>query len=267
MFAEFFITFREALEAALVVGIILAYLEKTRNTAFNRHVYLGVASGVLASLAVAALFQNLVGGFEGGAEKIFEGTLMVFAALMVTWMVFWMMRQEHVKKEIQDRVAIQITRGQALGLAFFTFISVLREGVETVIFVSAASAEGSAGSMVGVFAGFSAAVILAYILFETAVKVNVKLFFNLTSLMLIVFAAGILAHGMHEFQEAGLLPEQGELWNTKHILDDQGAAGGMMRTLTGYNDNPTSVEVASWIGYMAFVGCLYWNLERVHKII
>lgn len=267
MIAEFFISFREALEAALVVGIVLAYLERTGNSRFNRHVYLGVAAGVLASVIAAFAFQTIAGGFEGRGEKIFEGTLMVAAAVLVSWMVLWMMRQEHVRSEIEDKVRKEMSGGAALGLVFFTFLSVFREGVETVIFVSAAAGTGGEYTLFGVLAGLAAAVVLAFVVFETAVKVNVKRFFNATSLVLVVFAAGIFAHGVHEFQEAGILREQDELWSTKSILSDESALGSILRTLTGYNDNPTPFEVLAYAGYLTVIALAYRNIDRLHRII
>ena len=267
MIAEFIITFREALEAGLIVGIVLAYLERTKNTGFNKHVYLGILSGIVGSIIVAALFQNIMGGFEGKAEELFEGTLMLFAAVMITWMILWMLKQKHIREEIESKVELELSEKHALGLMLFTFISVLREGVETVIFLGAVAISAGAASLLGAIGGIVAAVILVFLLFETVIKVNIKLFFNVTSVILILFAAGIFAHGVHEYQEAGILEEQQELWNTKNILDDKSTFGSVVRSLFGYNDNPTLYEVIAYFGYIVAIFVLYLNIERVHKII
>ncbi len=267
MITEFIITFREALEAALVVGIVLAYLEKTENTRFNRHVYIGVAAGVVGSLLAAILFQSIAGGFEGNTEQLFEGTLMIIATIMITWMIFWMLGQKHIREEIEKKVRIELTEKHALGLMLFAFISVLREGVETVIFIGAAATGSEGASLIGAILGIAAAVFLAFLLFETAIRINIKTFFNITSILLILFAAGIFAHGIHEYQEAGILEEQKEIWNTKAILDDKSFWGSITRSLLGYNDNPTLYEVIAYIGYLITILILYKNLDRIHRVV
>lgn len=253
MIAEFLITFRESLEAALVVGIILAYLEKTQNTRYNRHVYLGVAGGILTSVIAAMLINSLFGELEGVIENVFEGSLMLLAAILIAWMVFWMMNQQNIKTQVEQKVGQQLSSGKVIGLVVFTFISVFREGVETVIFISAAAIQNSTNILLGVMTGFAAAVMLAFLIFETAIRVDLKKFFTVTSVILTVFAAGALSHAVHEFQEAGWLPQQNELWSTKHILDDESPVGSLMRVLTGYNDGPTLLETAAYFGYFLVV--------------
>lgn len=262
MIAELLIAFRESLEAALVVGIILAYLEKTGNTAYNRHVFLGVAAGILASVAAAALIQSAMGEFKGPAENLFEGSLMLTAAVLMGWMIIWMMNQGNVRAQIEAGVSEKISKGKVFGLALFTFLSVFREGVETVIFISATVAQSSANSLLGIILGFSAALTLAFLIFQTAVRVDLKRFFTATSIVLAVFAAGIFAHAVHEFQEAGWLPEQEALWNTKGVLDDEGAAGSMLRTLTGYTATPTPLEAIAYAGYYAAFLAAYGLMKK-----
>jgi len=262
VFPEFLITLRESLEAALVVGIILAYLEKTRNTAYNRHVYLGVAAGVLASIIAALLIQSVLGEFEGVVENLFEGSLMLSAAILMGWMIIWMMNQGNVRAQIEAGVQEKISAGKVVGLVLFTFLSVFREGVETVIFISAEMVQDSRNALLGVIIGFSAAVALAFLIFETAIKVDLRRFFTATSIVLAVFAAGIFAHGMHEFQEAAWLPQQQEMWNTKHILDDESSMGAIVRALTGYNDNPTPLEGIAYVGYYGAFLVVYSTMKR-----
>jgi high-affinity iron transporter len=249
MIAVFLITLRESLEAALVVGIILAYLERTKNTAYNRHIYLGVFAGVLASIVVAFLIQSILGGFSGVLENLFEGSLMLSAATLMGWMIIWMMNQGGVRARIEAGIQQKISAQKVIGLVLFTFLSIFREGVETVIFILAAVAQNSTNAFAGVILGFSSAVLMALFIFETAIKVDLRKFFTITSVVLVVFAAGIFAHGVHEFQEAGWLPAQQELWNTRNILDDEGTMGSMVRTMTGYNDSPTPYEVIAYVGY------------------
>ncbi len=227
MIAEFIITFREALEVSLIIGIILAYLERTKGTQYNKHVYLGLAAGLVASAVVGFLFTSFGTSIEamGLSEEVFEGAVILVAVAMITWMILWMLHQKHIRHYIEERVRREIDKKYAVGLVLFTFVSVLREGFETIVFLGATAFTAGALSVIGALGGVAAAVVLAFILFEAIMKVNIKLFFNVTSILLILFAAGLSAHAAHEFQEGGLLPEEKELWNTKNILDDKSVLG------------------------------------------
>lgn len=267
MLAEGLITFRETLEAALVVGIILAYLEKTGNTKLNRHIYLGVGIGLFASVIVALLFTYAAGGFEGRNEQLFEGSVMLFAAFLVTWMVLWMLKQEHVREEIEGIVKVKISRGELFGLVLFTTVAVWREGTETVIFLGAAAFSNGGLALLGALLGVAGALALAFVLFETAMRVNLKLFFHVTSALLVLFSAGLVAHSVHEFQEAGVLEEQSPIWSTKGVLDQKGPVGSVLRSLFGYADSPTPLEVIAYLGYFGVVLVLCKNLKLLYRFI
>ncbi|MEM3030398.1 MAG: FTR1 family protein [Candidatus Micrarchaeia archaeon] len=270
MIAEFIITFREALEVSLIVGIILAYLERSGNHRYERHVYLGMAAGLVASVFVGLVFQDFSSNLAawGIKKELFEGVVIALAALMITWMILWMLEHgRHLRREIERKIATQINRGYALGLALFTFLSVLREGFETVIFLGAAAFSAGGVSAWGALGGIAAAVVLAFLLFEFAMKINLRLFFNATSVLLIIFAAGLVAHAVHEFQEAGAIPEQEPLWSTKAVLDENGVLGGVAHALTGYDDSPTPYQVLGWLAYYAVFALLYANLKKLHPLM
>ena len=129
MIPSFIITFREALEAALIIGIILSFLSRTNQTKYNNIVYLGVVSGVVGSIIGAFLFNHIAGGFSGRAEQIFEGFTMLIGAVLLTTMILWMMRQKHVAKELEEKVSTEITEAHKLGLFFLVFIAIFREGI------------------------------------------------------------------------------------------------------------------------------------------
>jgi high-affinity iron transporter len=139
MISSFIITFREALEAALIVGIILSFLARTNQTKYNNVVYLGVVSGVVGSVIGAFLFNHIAGGFSGKAEEIFEGFTMLIGAVLLTTMILWMMKQKHIAKELEEKVSVEITKVHKFGLFSLVFVAILREGIETVIFLSASS--------------------------------------------------------------------------------------------------------------------------------
>ncbi len=258
MITSFLITFRETFEAALVIGIMLAYLVKTRNFRYNRFVYWGAFGGVLISVITAFAFSLIAGGFEGRNEQIFEGTTMLIAAFLVTTMIIWMASRRHMGEEIEKRVQKNIDKKYGFGIALFSFFSVYREGVEIILFLSATSFAAmtsfSDSIAVGAYMGILGAMLLGYLFFKAALRFNLKLFFLITGGMLILIAGGLVAHGVHEFQEAELLPLlTDEAWNTEFILDDNGEAGKIVRSVFGYNDNPTILEVLAYFGYIGLV--------------
>src|SRR3989338_6549922 len=277
MISSFIITFRETLEAALIVGIILAYLIKTNREKYNNIVYLGVISAIVASIIGAFLFNTLAGGFEGKAEEIFEGIALLFAAFLITFMILWMMKQKHIVLELHKKVDVELKEQHKAGLFFIVFISVLREGIETVIFLGAASFVAAGNSAVGAGLGIVAAVILGYFIFVASKKVNIKKFFNITSVLLILFAAGLVAHGVHEFEEAGIIPVGVEhVWDINPLqnpdgsypaLHENGAIGSILKGLLGYNGNPSLIEVLSYFAYIILIIILWKNIERIHKVI
>lgn len=277
MVPSFIITFREVLEAALIVGIILSFLVRTGQSQYNSVVCIGVISGVVASIIAALLFTSLAGGFSGRAEEIFEGFAMLAGALLLTTMILWMMKQRHIAKELKQRVSTELNEAHKFGLFSLVFIAILREGVETVIFLRAASLVSTNNNLIGALAGIVAAVFLGYAIFVGSMKINIKRFFTLTSFVLILFAAGLVAHGVHELQEATLIPTIIEhVWEINPpinpdgsypILHEKGHIGSIFTGLFGYNGNPSLLEVVSYLLYLCVVTLLWRDIERVHRII
>lgn len=256
MSGSFFITLREGLEAALVIGIILGYLYKTGQRRFNRQVYTGAAAAVLASVLTAVAFELLLGGFKKH-EELFEGFFMLLAVALLTPMILWMHRNSNnIRSNLEKQVHLALSGGQLLGLAAVSFLSVYREGVETVLFLEAAALKSSAGqTLAGGILGIVAAVVLAAMVFKGASRLNLRTFFKVTGIILVFFAAGLTAHGVHELQEAGILPVFiDHLWNTNGIVNEAGPAGSLLKVLVGYNGDPSLLEAASWLLYMTAVG-------------
>ena len=267
MISSFIITFREALEAALIIGIILSYLVRSRQTEYNNVVYIGIVSGITVSIAGALLFVKLAGGFIGRAENVFEGLTMLIGALLLTTMIIWMMKQRHMARELEHRVASELQRAQKFNLFFLVFVAILREGIETVIFLGAASLMSPNNNLIGAFAGIIAAVLLGYAIFIGSMKINIKTFFNITNILLILFAAGMVAYGVHELQEAKILPTFVEhVWDINPpvnldgsypLLHEKGYVGSLLKGLFGYNGNPSFLEVLSYCAYLVFVSILW----------
>ena len=271
MIASFVITFRETLEAALIVGIVLSYLNRTSNTSYNNIVYIGSALAIIASLFGAVIFNNVAGGFSGRAEEIFEGVTMLVGALLLTSMIIWMMRQKHLAGDLENKVATELTEAHRFGLFLLVFVAILREGIETVIFLQAASIVSEENNLIAALSGILAAGILGYAIFVGSMKINLKRFFNATSVLLILFAAGLVAHGVHELQEARIIPTVIEhLWDINPalngdasfpLLHEKGYIGSVLKGLFGYNGNPSLIEVLNYVLYIVVVSIIWRKSE------
>lgn len=209
MLASLLLSLREGLEAALIIGIVLGVLRRTQQTELSPMVWRGtVTAGILSLLT--ALFLNLIGAeFEGNGEIIFEGTTMLLAAGLLTWMVFWMQKQARSKKtSIENEVIHAVQKGGKRAIFLVAFLSILREGVELAVFLMAARLESNpVDTILGTLIGLAGAGILGVLAFRTTTrKLSLKNVFRVTNVFLALFAAGMVAHGVHEFIEIGLIP-------------------------------------------------------------
>jgi high-affinity iron transporter len=247
------VTTREGLEASLIVGIVLAYLAKTDNRQHFRTIWAGTAAAVLVSAVSGAALFFTVGELEGRAEQIFEGVAMLSAVAVLTWMIFWMRKQAMgIKRELEARLQGAIAAGSAVGLASVVFFAVVREGWETALFLFAISESSTPlSTSVGAVIGLVVSISLGVALYMGSRRLNLRQFFTVTGILLIVFAAGLLAHGIHEFQEAGLLPLTVEhVWDTNGIISEDSSSGLFLKALFGYNGNPSLLEVVAWLSYL-----------------
>jgi high-affinity iron transporter len=270
MLAAALITFREGLEAALIVGIVLGYLKKTGHMDRQQGVWWGVVAAVAASLAAALGLQAVGARFEGRAEEVFEGMTMLLAAGVLTWMVFWMQAQgRRIKGQLEEEVRQAVAAEQSWALFSLAFLAVVREGIETVLFLSAAVfASSPVQTLTGGLVGLAAAVVVGWLLFAASVRLDVRRFFQVTGVLLIVFAAGLVAHGVHEFQEAGVFPILIEhVWDINPILNEKSTLGSILQSLFGYNGNPSLIEVLSYVGYYVVIGLATWRQKPAAKAV
>lgn len=252
MLAASIIALREGLEAALIIGILLGYLRKTGRPSLKRYVWAGVSGAIVASFLLAVAIQSIGLQLEGRAEMIFETGTIFLAVGILTYMVFWMRYQARtMRMELERDIGTRAEAGQTWGLAGLAFISVFREGVETALFLSAAVFVNRSGpTLIGALVGLVVAVAAGYLLYTSTARLNMRLFFSLTSLALLVFAAGLLPSGLHELQEAQLVPVLNEtLWNTSHLLPDGSALGQLLNAVIGYRSQPSLLEVVGYVGY------------------
>jgi len=256
MIAAMLIAFREGLEAALIVGIVLGYLKKMGYRQ-RAAVWWGVVSAVIASVVAGVALQVMGVAFEGRGEEIFEGITMLLAAGVLTWMIFWMQRQGRgIRAELEADVRQAVTLGNRRSLFALAFVAVVREGIETALFLTAAAFSATpTETLIGGGLGLAAAAIVGWILFAVSGRLDVRAFFRVTSVLLILFAAGLAAHGVHELQEAGVLPVIIEhVWDINHILDENSTVGSILKALFGYNGNPSLLETVSYVAYYLVIG-------------
>jgi high-affinity iron transporter len=266
MGASFLIMLRETLEAALIIGIMLGSLAKLRAELLGRYIWLGTGVAVIASLITAYLFERFTGGFDGPAEQIFEGSLMLLAVIILTGMVIWMKNQgKQVTKGIEVQLASNRGGNRAFGMAVLAFVAVYREGVESILFLKAAVfSGGNQGELIGAVIGLLVAVILALVIFKSSTRMSLAKFFKYTGILLLVMAAGLLSNSIHEFQEVGWVPTIIEhLWDLNGFVNGEGALGSFLKALFGYNPSPSLVEAIAWLAYiLAFLPHLFKERQK-----
>jgi len=263
MFPAFLLALREGMEIALVLGIVLGALQKTRRAELSFMIWSGAGSAAVLSALAALVLQRLGARLEGSAEAIFEGLLMLLAAGVLTWMIFWMQRQSRqLKGELEAGVRRATSPGAGQWALFsLAFVAVLREGIELALFLTAtALAAEPQATLLGALLGLACAAALGWALFAATLRLNLRLFFQVTSLLLVLFAAGLVAHGVHELNEAGLIPAVVEhVWDLNGLVDEESATGSLLTMLFGYNGNPSLSEVLAYGLYLAGVGFLLWR--------
>ena len=262
MFPTFLIGLREGLEASLVVGILVAYLVKSGNGHRLRPIWGGIAFAVALSLAFGALLQFTSAELSFKAQEAFGGFASLLAVAFVTWMVFWMRRTARfLKTELHGRLDTALTLGP-LALALTAFVAVGREGLETALFLWAAvqSAEQSATPITGAVLGLLTAVALGYLLYQRAVHLNLKTFFTWTGAGLIIVAAGVFAYGVHDLQEAGILPGLNTLaFDVSQQVPPSSWYGTLLKGIFNFSPKTSVLEAIAWVSYVVPVLFLFFR--------
>jgi high-affinity iron transporter len=261
---------REGVEAALIVSIILAYLAKTGNGRYFGRIWAGTAAAVVVSVAVGIVLWVTIGGLEEPAEQIFEGLAMLLAAGVVTWMLFWMRRTAaSIRGELEAGVDRALTDGRVWGLSILAFVAVIREGIETSLFLlgqatAAVDTEsGALPTLAGAVLGLAIAVVIGYGLYRGARVINLRTFFRWTGVALIFVAAGLLSHAVHEFVEAGWITfGTSTAFDVSSVLPHEGdgvaaVVGQLLRALFGYSSSPEWITLLAWLAYVVTVLTLY----------
>ncbi|MEP6761155.1 MAG: iron uptake transporter permease EfeU [Sporichthyaceae bacterium] len=265
MLPNYLIGLREGLEATLIVSILIAYLVKTGNQGRLRFVWTGVAAAVALSLAFGALLTFTSSNLSFEAQERFGGLMSIVAVGFVTWMVFWMRRTARfLKTELQDKLAAALTMG-ALALVVTAFLAVAREGLETSLFLwAAAQATGSGPTpLIGASLGIATAVVLGWLLYRRAVRINLAKFFTWTGAGLIIVAAGVLAYGVHDLQESRDLPGLNSLaFDVSNAVPPDSWYGTLLKGVFNFSPATTWLELAAWLLYVVPVMVLFFRPAR-----
>lgn len=262
MIPAFLLALREGLEGALIVGIVLGALRKMDRHHLQPVVWAGVATAVAVSAIVAIGLYQIGISLEGAAEAIFEGIMMLLAAAVLTWMILWMRYQAKANSQnLAAEVRQAAGKGGKRTLFMVAFLAVVREGIELALFLVAASfAASGQETIVGAVLGLVVISLVAWAFFSRLIKLDMARFFQYTSIILILFAAGLVAHGVHELNEVGWIPSVIEhVWNTNFLINEDSFGGEMLKTLFGYNGNPSLTEVLAYVGYYV---ALFFGLRR-----
>jgi high-affinity iron transporter len=251
---NYLIGLREGLEASLVVVILIAYLVKTDRRHLLPRIWGGVAAAVVLSLAFGALLTFGPQSLTFQAQEGLGGTLSIIAVGFVTWMVFWMARHARgLSGELRGKIDTAAEGGRA-SLVVVAFLAVGREGLETALFLwSAAQATGDSESagLVGGTLGILTAVVMGYFFYKGVLKINLAKFFRYTGVILIVVAAGVLSYGVHDLQEAGILPGLYNLaFDVSNQVPESSWYGTLLKGTVNFTPNTTWLQAIAWLLYL-----------------
>lgn len=269
--ANYLIGLREGLEAALVVGILVAYLVQTRNRHRLRAVWAGVGAAIGISLAFGALLtfaSSASGAMSVAAKEALGGILSVAAVAFVTWMIFWMRRTaRHLRSALHTRLDAALAMGTG-ALVLTALLAVGREGLETSLFLwTAVQATGqTVQPLIGAALGLVTAAVIGYLLYRRAVRLNLATFFRWTGAGLVVVAAGVLAYGVHDLQEAGLLPGRGSLaFDVSGVIAPDSWYGTLLKGVLSFSPQSTWLQVITWLAYLVPVMTLFFLPPRAGR--
>jgi high-affinity iron transporter len=263
--ANFLIGLREGLEATLIVSILIAYLVKTYRRDRLPPVWAGVGAAIALSLGIGAILTFGAQSLSFEAQEAFGGTMSFLAVIFVTFMIFWMRKASRsLKSELQGRLDKAISMGTG-ALVATAFVSVAREGIETALFVwPAVQAAGSGWEpLVGVFLGLALAVVIGYLLYRRAIAFNLGRFFTWTGAALVIVAGGVLAYGIAEFQEIGVLPGAESIaFDVSGVIAPDGFAAALLRGILNIHPTTSWLQAIAWLLYVVPVMILFLRPQR-----
>jgi len=272
LIGQFLLAFREALEAALITAIILAYLKRTGRSLLSKYVWYGVYVAMGASVVIGIFVWLLYGSLTGSTKALFEGVAALFAVFVISSMIYWMASKgRELRNEVEQRVKDIVTRGATLALTSFSFIVTFREGLETVLFLTPFLVDDAASTFVGAFLGVVGSIILAYAMFVVGMRINMHKFFYFTSILLVLLAGGLVGYGVHELVEYTGSASWGWLGQPAYNLNipsdsafhHKGVVGSVFAVMFGYTVNAEWARVLVHLAYLAIaIPLIVWVYRK-----
>jgi high-affinity iron transporter len=260
MSASFLLTMRETVEASLLIGVLFACLERTENRRYFTGVWVGAGAGTLASILLGAAVLLTLGTLTGAAEEIFEGVVMWAAAAVLTYVIWWMRRQGgSLAGSLRAEAQMGIGRGSVLALGTLAFLAVFREGAEAILYLGAAASNSPwERVMLGASMGFATAIGVGSVMYRGGTRLlSPQRFFAVTSVLLLVFAAGMVGRATLAFQAAGIFPGTITAWDASALLPETHGIGQALQALVGYSAAPSVLQVILVLGYVALIVALH----------
>lgn len=270
MLNSFIIALREGLEAALIVGILISYTIKVGKQTLLKYIWGGVVVAVLSSIGLGTILNFTSAELSDRGEEFFAGTTSLLAVAVVTWMVFWMKR---TARSLRSELAKKVDRAVLVGplaLATAAFLAVIREGLETSLFVYSnfKSVASPVNSAIGLITGFLLAIALGYLLYRSSISLDLSKFFTYTGIALVIVAAGVLSYGVHEFQELGFLPGADAFaWDVTSLIAKESLLGGVLAGTVGFDTTTSWLQLGIYLLYLTAVLTPFLSGERKKAVI
>ena len=265
MLATLVIFLREGVEASMIVAIVLAYLNRIGRRDRFRDVFLGVGAALILAAVGGVVAYETIRSYDGSrVQTIFETCTYLVAAAVLTYMTFWMRNHaRNLSKELRSRADAAIDGRARWGLGLLAFQAVGREGLETVVFTLAiVFSTTPAAALSGAAIGLAGSLAIAFVIYRLGHQLKLSRFFTVIGVLLMIFAAGLVADAVQNMQELGWLPVlSSPLWHTTRFLSQDSSFGDVMHSFFGYSDSPTALQLLLYLGYLAIVIIAYLKLR------
>jgi high-affinity iron transporter len=269
MLATLVIFLREGVEASMIIAILLAYLNRIGRRDHFKDVFIGVGAALILATAGGAIAYETIRSYDGSRiQTIFETGTYILAASVLTYMTFWMRKHARsLSKELRAKADAALDGKARWGLGLLAFQAVGREGLETVVFTLAIIfSTSTAGAMTGAAIGLAGALGIAFVIYRLGHRLNLARFFTVIGVLLMVFAAGLLADVVENLQQLGWLPVlNSPMWHTTSLLSESSALGDVLHSFFGYSDAPTPGQLVTYVAYLAIVIVAYLGLLARHN--
>ena len=265
MLATLVIFLREGVEASMIIAILLAYLNRIGRREHFRDVFVGVGAALLLATAGGIAAYETIRSYDGSrVQTIFETGTYLVAATVLTYMTFWMRKHARsLSKELRARADAALDGRARWGLGLLAFQAVGREGLETVVFTLAIIfSTSTAGALSGAAIGLAASLGIAFAIYRLGHKLNLARFFTVIGVLLMIFAAGLLADSVENLQQLGWLPVlDAPMWHTARLLSENSALGDVLHSFFGYSDAPTPLQLLIYVAYLGIVVVVYLGVR------